>query len=73
VDGKNYKWDLAVDDDWVDTVLFTKVVALTRILKTKGRYTYFNTGGQNALIGYETPENRDAIIKATGLKIEWLD
>lgn len=73
VGGKNYKWNLTVDNDWADTTLFTKVVELTRTLKTKGRYTYFNTGGQNAVIGYETPEARDAIIKATGLKIEWLD
>ncbi len=71
--GNNYKWDLKVDNDWVDPGLFTKVVGLTRTLRAKGRYTYFNTGGQNAVIGYETPEGRDALIKATGLKIEWLD
>lgn len=71
--GKNYKWDLKVDDDWVDPTLFTRVAELTKIFKTKGRYTYFDTGGQNAILGFETLENRDAIIKATGLKIEWLN
>lgn len=73
VGGKSYKWDLKVDDDWVDPGLFTKVVEVTKALGTKGRYTYFNTGGQNAVIGYETPESRIAIVKATGLKIEWLN
>ena len=73
IGGRNYKWNLAVDDDWADPALFSKVVGLTRTLKTKGRYTYFNTGGQNAVIGFETPESREAIIKATGLKIEWLN
>lgn len=72
VKGKNYKWNLKVDDDWADPALFTKTVELTQILKTRGRYTYFDTGGQNAVI-YETSEGRDAIIRATGLKIEWLN
>lgn len=71
--GKNYEWDLKVDDDWADPALFTKIVEITKTLNTKGRYTYFDTGGQNAVIGYETPESREAIIKATGLKIEWLN
>lgn len=71
--GKNYKWDLKVNDDWVDPTLFSKIVRLTESLRTKGKYTYFNTGGQNAVIGYETPESRAAIVKATGLKIEWLN
>jgi hypothetical protein len=73
VKNNSYKWDLKVDGDWADPALFTKVVQLTKTLKTKGHYTYFNTGGQDAVIGYETPENLDAIIRATGLRIEWLN
>lgn len=71
--GIKYKWDLKVNDDWVDENLFTKIVELTNKLKTKGKFTYFDTGGQDAVIGYETPEQREEIIKATGLKIECLD
>lgn len=73
IGGRSYKWNLKVDDDWADPELSSKVVELTRTLKTKGKFTYFNTGGQDAVIGFETPESRDSIIKATGLKIEWLD
>ena len=73
INGQSFKWDLVVNDDWVDPQLFSKVVELTRSLNTKGRYTYFDTGGQNAVIGFETPESRAAIVKATGLKIEWLE
>ncbi len=73
VRGKNYKWDLKVDNDWVDEGFFTKIGQLTRELKTKGRFTAFDTGGQNFVIGYETPEQRDVVVKATGLKIEWLN
>ncbi len=73
IKGVKYKWNLKVNDDWVDESLFTKVVELTNTLKTKGKYTYFDTGGQDAVIGFETPEKREEIIKATGLKIEWLN
>lgn len=73
VRGKNYKWNLAVEDDYADPELFARISQLTQTLNTKGRFTYFNTGGQNAVIGYETPESKEAIIKATGLKIEWLN
>lgn len=71
--GKNYKWDLKVDDDWADPMLFSKVADLVRTNNTKGRYTYFDTGGQDAVIGFEIPEGKAAIVKATGLKIEWLN
>ncbi len=71
--GKNYKWNLVVDNDWADPKLFTKVSQLTHTLNTKGRFTYFNTGGQTAVTGYETPESKDAIVRATRLKIEWLN
>jgi hypothetical protein len=73
VRGRSYKWDLKVDDDWVDATLFTKVAALTSTLRTKGRYTYFDTGGQDVVIGYETPEGRQRLIAATGLKVEWMN
>lgn len=71
--GTDYKWDMKVDDDWVDTDLFPKIVALTKKTKSKAKYTYFNTGGQNAVFGFETPENLKEIKNNTGLKIEWLE
>jgi hypothetical protein len=72
VRGVKYKWDLRVDNDWVDETLFTRIVQLTNKLKTEGKFTYFDTGGQNAVIGFETPAKRAEIVKATGLEIIWL-
>ena len=72
IGGGDYKWDLKIDDDWADPELFTKLVVITEKFKTEGRFTYFDTGGQNAVIGYETPENRGALNAATGLEIDWL-
>jgi len=73
INGFKYKWDMKVDDDWVDTDLFLKVVELTNKFGTKGKFTYYNTGGQDAVIGYETPETLEKIVNATKLKIEWLN
>lgn len=70
---KDYKWNLEVDDDWVDTNLFSKIVNLTKEINSKGRFTYFNTGGQNAVIGFETPDSLKEIKKKTGLNIVWLN
>jgi len=73
LNGDNYKWDMKVDNDWVDTDLFPKMVALTNKYNTKGKYTYYDTGGQDAVIGFETSESLAEIKKATGLKIDWLN
>lgn len=71
--GKNYQWKLKVDNDWVDTDLFSQIVKLTKNCNSKGPYTYFDTGGQNAIIGFETAESLKKIKKKTGLNIEWLN
>jgi hypothetical protein len=70
--GDNYKWDLKVDDDWADGDLFDKVQALTGKYKTKGKFTYFNTGGQDFVLGYHTKEELEEIKNATELNIVWL-
>ena len=70
--GDNYKWDLKVDDDWADGNLFDKVQDLTKKYKTKGRFTFFNTGGQDFVLGYSTTEELEKLTNATGLEIVWL-
>lgn len=72
VNGDHYKWNLEVDDDWVDVNLFYKIAKLARKYDTKGKYTYYDTGGQSIVIGYETPESLKKIKAATGLQIKWL-
>ena len=70
--GEKYKWDLAVNDDWADGDLFDKVQALTTIYKTKGKFTFFNTGGQDFVLGYSTQEELEKLKQITGLEILWL-
>ena len=71
--GDNYKWNLEVDNDWADGNLFDKVQELTGKYKTKGKFTYFNPGGQSFVLGYATPEELEKIRQATGLDIVWLN
>ena len=70
--GESYKWDLKVDDDWVDADLFDKVQALAEMYNTSGRFTFFNTGGQDFVLGYCTSKELEKIRQATGLEIVWL-
>lgn len=70
--GDSYKWDLKVDNDWADGNLFDKVQTLTEKYKTKGKFTFFNTGGQDFVLGYYSPEELEKIRHATGLEIVWL-
>jgi hypothetical protein len=70
--GDSYKWDLIVDDDWTDDDLFDKVQELAEKYHTKRRYTFFNTGGQDFVLGYATALELEAMRKVTGLDIVWL-
>lgn len=72
INGESYKWDMVVDEDWVDPLIFTKVIELTSKYRTRGKYTCYSTGGQDVVIGYETPESLEKIVATTGLNIEWL-
>ena len=70
--GDTYKWNLKVDDDWADGDLFDRVQELADKYKTKGRFTYFNTGGQDFILGYHTKKELDLLREKTGLEIVWL-
>ncbi|MEL1241593.1 hypothetical protein [Flavobacterium flavipallidum] len=70
--GDSYKWELKVDNDWADGGIFDKVQTLADKYKTKGRFTFFNTGGQDFVLGYYTSEELEKIRQATGLEIVWL-
>ena len=72
VNGDYYKWNLEVDDDWIDPDIFSNVVALTYRYSTYGKFTYYSSGGQNVVVGYETAVALEKLKAVTGLGIEWL-
>jgi hypothetical protein len=71
--GDLHKWDLKVDDDWVDTRLFEWIQWITAKYEMQGRFTYYDTGGQDFVMGYHTPAQLERIRKATGLDIVWFN
>lgn len=70
--GDAYAWELVFYDDWVDSDLFTMIVNLTEEFQTKGRFTSYDLGGQNMLIGWASPEQLEEMKAKTGLGIVWL-
>ena len=51
--------------------LFSNVAALATI-HGSGRYTYFDTGGQDMVLGWATPEQLQQLTSTTGLNIIWV-
>jgi len=61
------------DGKKVDHAVVTLKESLIRHFSDeKGKFTFFNTGGQDFVLGYHTPEELEKIRKATGLDIVWL-
>lgn len=69
--GDRYKWELDVDDDWVDSYLFDKIQDLCRKYNKKGRLTYFSEG-QGFVTSYLTEDEFNKIKEITQLKLQWL-
>jgi len=71
VNGKQKNWKLErtgyIADHFVQR--FSK---LTTEFKTKGKYTYYDDGGQQWVIDFATEEEQLEFNKRTGLKREWL-
>ena|SRR2546425_12655369 len=72
VDGQPYRWDAKVDDDWVDARILSRFAELLRSRGTDRRYTYYNLGGQDCLLGCSTAEHLQRLREATGLDFVWL-
>ena len=83
VDSNNFEWiDFKVNGlakSWklakvgqIDDSFFQRFSFLPKELNTKGRYTYFDDGGQQFVIDYATENEQKEFHKKTGLKREWL-
>jgi hypothetical protein len=71
--GEHFDWEMEVNDDWVDPGLFTKVSKLANKYITNGSLTYFDTGGQDVVLGWATEQELKQLKKNTGLNITWLN
>jgi hypothetical protein len=83
IDSNNYEWiDFKVNGiskswklakvKYIDDSFFQRFSYLPKELKTKGKYTYYDDGGQQFVIDYATEKEQKEFIEKTGLKREWL-
>lgn len=72
LDGKAHKWMAKVNDDWVDDTILSRFATLLEGRETDKRFTYIDLGGQDCLIGCATPNQRETLVSATKLNVEWL-
>jgi len=72
LDGKKIKWIAAVEDDWVDPKIFSQFAELLIKRKTGKRFTYYDLGGQDCLIGCSAVKQLEKIKRETGLNFAWL-
>jgi hypothetical protein len=49
--GQQIKFECKVDDDWVDTNIFSKFVELLGVADSSKLYIYYDLGGQDCIIG----------------------
>ena len=71
VNGVSKKWKLA-KTGYITNHFIPQFTTLTDELKTTGKYTYFDDGGQQFVIDYATPSEQQAFKQKTGLNRAWL-
>jgi hypothetical protein len=69
--GQFYKWDLKIENDWVDAEVFTRFVQLNDQQNPLKRFILFGLG-QDGLIAYATPQQLESLNQQTGLEFIWL-
>jgi len=73
LDGERQRWQLEVDDDWVDPAFFSRFAALLKARGAGRRYTSVDMGGQTFLVGCSTEAELRVLRERTGLDVEWLE
>ena len=72
LNGQHHKWNLRVDNDWVDGSLFDKIIALNSELNHLEKLTIYGLG-QDGVIDYMTEKEMAEFKKITKIKIKWLN
>jgi len=57
LDGKEIKFDLAFDNDWLDTTFLGKLNKLLREREPSKLFVYYDLGGQSCVVGCVTTES----------------
>lgn len=73
LEGVKYHWDAAVEDDWADPEILSKLAALVRSRGLDERLTYSDFGGQDCLIGFANTKQFLCLDSRTALNMFWLE
>lgn len=68
IDGKEVRWDLAVEDDWVDPNVFSRFELLLAQTGSQRRYIWFDLQGQDCLVACVSAEQQERLKLVTGLE-----
>ncbi len=69
--GQLYKWDLKIEDDWVDADVFSRFVQLYDQQNPSKRFILCSLG-QDGIIACATPQQLEFLNQQTGLEFDWL-
>lgn len=70
--GRSYKWDLRIDNDWVDGELFDKIQEVNSENKNTKKFTVYVLG-QDAIIGYMNDNEIFEFKKTTKIELKYLE
>ena len=71
-EGKSYKWNLRIDNDWVDGELFDKIQEVNSVNKNTKKFTVYVLG-QDAVIGYMNDKEISEFKKTTKIELKYLE
>lgn len=69
---ERYRWQLKIDDDWVDWQVLANLARLLDSQRSHRRFTCIDIQGQDVLIGCSTVDEMETLKARTGLKVDWL-
>ncbi|MFO7715087.1 hypothetical protein [Desulfosarcina sp.] len=72
VGDRHYKWDLKVNDDWVDPEVFVRLDEVLQEHVPGVRLIYYDLGGQDCLVLMGDAIRLEQLRAATGLDFLWM-
>ena len=70
LEGKKFRWDLAVNDDWVDPEIYSQLQQLA-MQRGSGKRFFIAILAQDSLISFGDDQMRQALSKLSGLDFRW--
>ena len=70
LNGENIRWELTVDNDWVDPEFYSNFQALTARGKSDKKF-FISALGQDSLISFGDAQMKEQLARFSGLQFAW--